>query len=165
MAPAAKKQLGLDANIPFDLAAEDPGIIDFHREFLRRGYEFFILPTALQEIHYLYEHGDTVEKMLADIALQNILAWQIHPVNLIPAGHALTARFAEILMERKLLPEDECNDGMILTETSLLEIPALVTSDHHLLDIDETELRIAFDDCDLSFVSIVHPVRLFRALR
>jgi hypothetical protein len=165
MLQAAKKQLALDTNVPLDLASENIGIIRFHAEFLRRGYEFSIVPTALQEIHYLYENGEPDEKEIAGKALRNILAWQIHPINLIPVGHALTERFSETLIKRKLLPEGECNDGMILAETSLLEIPALVTSDHHLLEIAETELRIAFDDCGLSYVSVVHPVKLFKALR
>ncbi|HUJ08671.1 MAG TPA: hypothetical protein VL171_01470 [Verrucomicrobiae bacterium] len=165
MAPVARKQLALDANVPLDLASEDPGVIAFHTEFLRRGYELFVTPTALQEIHVLSERGEPREKEIALVALQNILAWQIHPVNLIPVGHGLTERFAQTLIDRKLLPEDECNDGMILAETSLLEYPALVTSDHHLRDIDETDLRIAFDDCGLSYVWVVHPVRLLNSLR
>ena len=164
MAPAAKKRLALDANVPLDLASETPGIVDFHAKFLSRGYELFLTPTALEEIHWLYENGEPDEKELASVALQNILAWEIHPVNLIPVGHALTERFSETLIKRKLLPEGECNDGMILAETSLLEIPALVTSDHHLLNIEESELRVACDDCGLGYVWPVHPIRMFRAL-
>jgi hypothetical protein len=165
MAPAAKKQLALDANVPLDLAAEDSGVIDFHAAFIRRGYALRIAPTALQEIHVLHECGDPREKELALTALENMLAWQIHPFNLTPVGHALTERFAQTLIDRKLLPEGEYNDGMILAETALAEIPVLVTSDHHLLEIEETALRVAFDDCGLSHVAALHPFRLFKALR
>ena len=52
------------------------------------------------------------------------------------------------------------DDGLILAEGSLAEIPLLVTSDKHLLDIDETALRLAFHDADLLPVSPVHPRRL-----
>ena len=41
----------------------------------------------------------------------------------------------------------------------------LVTSDKHLLDIDETALKLAFGEADLGAVSAVHPKRLVRALR
>ncbi|HVM62959.1 MAG TPA: hypothetical protein VMV72_19010 [Verrucomicrobiae bacterium] len=165
MAPAAKRQLALDANVPLDLADKNKRVIQFHAEFLKRGYELWIAPTALQEIHLLSERGNERQRHLALIALQNMLRWRIVPFNLIAVGHGLTARFAEILIDRKLLPESECNDGMILAETALLEIPVLITSDHHLLQIDETSLKIAFDDCGLAHVAPVHPVRLFQALR
>ena len=57
------------------------------------------------------------------------------------------------------------NDGLILAEVPLAEVPLLVTSDKHLLDIDETVLRLAFNDADLFPVSPVHPRRLLRAMR
>lgn len=166
MAPAAIKQLAVDANVPFDLAAGNRDVQNFHTEFLKRGYELWIAPTALQEIHLISERGETAaEKALALKALQNMLAWQIIPFNLKPVGHALTERFAQTLIARKLLPDDECNDGMILAETALVEIKGLVTSDQHLLGIDETSLGVAFDDCGLSRVAVVHPARLFQVLR
>ena len=40
-----------------------------------------------------------------------------------------------------MIPEEEFNDGMILAETSLRQVSLLVTSDKHLLDIDEDELQ------------------------
>jgi len=41
----------------------------------------------------------------------------------------------------------------------------LVTSDKHLLEIDETALKVAFAEADLPSVSPLHPKRLLRALR
>ena len=64
-----------------------------------------------------------------------------------------------------LLPQDEWNDGRILAETSLVEIPLLVTSDEHLLDIDADQLLLAFQEANLLPVRAVHPKRLLRALR
>jgi len=45
------------------------------------------------------------------------------------------------------------------------EIPLLVTSDKHLLNIDEDALLLAFNDADLSPVHPSHPRRLLKALR
>ena len=56
------------------------------------------------------------------------------------------------------------DDGLILAETSLVEIPLLVTSDKHLLDIDEDALLLAFNEADLAPVHPVHPKRLLRVL-
>ena len=165
MAATIKKQLALDANVPLDIADNHSGILEFHQEFLKRGYELWIAPTALLEIHVLSEKGDAREKSLALKALSNLLAWRITPFNLNSVGHGLTQIFAEKLITKGLLPEGECHDGMILAETALAEIPMLVTSDSHLLDIEETDLKIQFDECGLSHVFPVHPVRLLRALR
>ena len=55
-------------------------------------------------------------------------------------------------------------DGLILAETALAGIPILATSDGDLLDIEETELRVQFEDADLSPVQICHPKLLLKAM-
>ena len=55
-------------------------------------------------------------------------------------------------------------DGLILAETALAGIPVLATSDADLLDIEETELRVQFEDADLSPVQICHPKLLLKAM-
>jgi hypothetical protein len=79
-------------------------------------------------------------------------------------GHGITASFSHRLIHLRLLPPGEVNDGLILAETSLAEIPILVTSDQHLLSIDEAQLRIAFADADLFQVVPCHPKALLRAV-
>ena len=69
------------------------------------------------------------------------------------------------LLRQRLIPEDEFNDGLILAETSLAKIPLLVTSDKHLLDMDEDALLLAFNEADLAPVHPVHPKNLLRAMR
>ena len=56
------------------------------------------------------------------------------------------------------------SDGLTLPETALPGIPVLVTSDGDLLDIEETELRVQFEDADLSPVQICHPKLLLKAM-
>lgn len=65
----------------------------------------------------------------------------------------------------QLIPDEEWDDGLILAETSLGNIPLLVSSDKHLLDIDEDALLLAFNEADLLPVHPVHPKRLLKALR
>jgi hypothetical protein len=77
---------------------------------------------------------------------------------------AVAEQFAQKLIAKRLVPDDEFNDGLILAEASLAGIALLVTSDKHLLDIDETDLKLAFHDADLEPVSPVHPRRLLRAV-
>jgi hypothetical protein len=80
-------------------------------------------------------------------------------------GHGITEEFARRLIGHELLPEDEFNDGVILAETSLANIPVLVTSDHHLLDISPEDLQPEFVAAALAPVTIAHPKALLRALR
>ena len=65
----------------------------------------------------------------------------------------------------RLIPEAERNDGKILAQTSLAQIPLLVTSDKHLLDIDKEALLLAFNEADLFPVHPAHPKRLLKALK
>jgi len=79
-------------------------------------------------------------------------------------GTVFTERFTLRLTHTGLLPEEEVNDGQILAEASLASVPVLVTSDHHLLDIDEAKLLTAFNDSDLTPVRPLHPRKLLKAV-
>ena len=97
--------------------------------------------------------------------LLNLKRWDIKPFDLSTTAEAIAEQFARSLLRKSLLPADEWDDGLILAETSLAEIPMLVTSDKHLLDIDEDALLMAFNEADLPAVRPVHPKRLLKALR
>ena len=163
---AQKKQLSLDANIVFELAGDKDFIHDFREIFQRKGYALVVPPTAAHELHLIYTHGDTAaERALARTALTHLLQWGIRPFDLDSTAEAICEQFVRRLLRRRLLPEDEFNDGLILAETSLAGIPLLVTSDKHLLNMDEDALLLAFNEADLSPVNPVHPKRLLRVLR
>jgi hypothetical protein len=163
---AQKKQLSLDTNFVFDLAADKEFAHDFREIFQRKGYAFVLPPTAAYELHLIFTHGDSVEdRELARTALICLLQWEIRPFDLDSTAEAICEQFVRGLLRQRLLPEDEFNDGLILAESSLAKIPLLVTSDKHLLDIDENSLLLAFNEADLPPVRPVHPKNLLRALR
>ena len=163
---AQKKQLSLDANIVFDLAGERDFAHDFREIFQSKGYALVLPPTAAQELHVIFTGGDSeADRELARTGLTRLTQWGIRPFDLDSAAEAICEQFVRGLLGQRLLPEDEFNDGLILAETSLAEIPLLVTSDKHLLNIDEDALLLAFNEADLSPVRPVHPKRLLRVLR
>jgi len=162
-APLQKKQLALDTNILFDLAQNLNAAHDFRETFLKAGYLLRVPPTVVQELVFEAEHGDDADVALC--ALTSMLSWKITPFDLAAVGHGLTDAFTRKLLRKGLLPEGEYNDGLILAETSLAAIPVLVTSDKHLLDLDETFLSLTFDECDLFHVRPCHPKPLLRAMR
>jgi hypothetical protein len=156
----------LDANLAFDMAGEMDFAHEFREVFQSKGYGLVMPPTAVQELHTIYRCGETADdRRLARAALLNLKRWNILPFDLDSLAEATARQFAQRLVHQRLIPDDEFNDGLILAETSVADIPLLVTSDKHLLNIDEDALLLAFSDADLLPVRPVHPKRLVRALR
>ncbi len=164
--PVPKKQISLDANFVFDLAAQKEFAHDFLEAFQGKGYALILPPTAFLELHIILARSDSeAERELARTALDDLARWSIRPFDLDSTAEAICDQFVRILIHQRLLPEGEFNDGLILAETSLEQVPLLVTSDKHLLDIDEDALLLAFNEADLAPVHPVDPKRLLRALR
>ena len=161
-----RKLLSLDANLVFDLAREKEFAHEFREVFLAKGYSLLLPPTATYELHVIRAEGESAaEREWARVALLQLTRWGIQPFDLDSTSEAIAEHFARGLLQKKLLPEEELDDGLILAQTSLAEIPLLVTSDKHLLDIDGNKLLLAFNEADLPAVHPVHPKRLLKALR
>jgi len=165
MAASPKKSLALDANLLLDLAEEKDFAHEFREEFATRGYSFLIPPTVIVELDLLATLGSPVQRGLADISLEKLSVWGCQPFTLSSTDLAIATRFAGRLLELRLIPETELNDGKILAQASLAGIPLLVTSDKHLLDISKDALLLALNEADLPPVHPVHPKRLMRAVR
>jgi predicted nucleic acid-binding protein len=165
MVANTKKSLALDTNLLLDLAEGNDFAHDFREEFAGRGYSLVVPPTVLAELHALVIAARTPQCDFANTALEELVAWECEPFMLSATKLAIAHRFAERLLELRLIPETEPNDGKILAQTSLAKIPLLVTSDRHLLDVDEDALLLAFNDADLLPVHPAHPRRLLKALR
>lgn len=163
-APGQNKQLALDTNLLFDLAAEKDFAHTFREVYQERGYSLVVPPTVIQELAHCALVKQCAETPLALKALQQMRAWGLTPFDLKSVGHGITEQFSEKLMRLGLLPEGEFNDGLILAETALAGIPALVTSDADLLDIEEVPLRVQFEAADLLPVQICHPKPLLKAM-
>lgn len=159
------KQLALDANLVFDLAAGKDFAQTFREVFQERGYQLRIPPTVVQEITYAAFRKSGAEQRLAFEGLRSMRSLGLVPYDLKSVGHGITEQFSRKLMGKGLLPTTEFNDGVILAETSLAAIPVLVTSDEHLLGIDRDLLVGCFADSDLATVEIVHPKPLLKAMR
>jgi predicted nucleic acid-binding protein len=160
-----RKSLALDTNLLLDLAAEADFAHTFREVFLERDYLLLVPPTAVEELTHAAIRKSGADQRDAHRALSSLRAWSIQPFEIAPVAHGIAEQFARRLIERGLLPEEESNDGEILAEASLANVPVLVTSDHHLLDIDEARLLTAFNDSDLPLVRPMHPRDLLRAMR
>ena len=165
MAASPKKSLALDTNLLLDLAEGKDFAHEFKEEFSRRNYSLFVPPTVVAELAFFVSLQDAPQHEIARVALEKIGVWKCQPFALSSTQLAIGIRFATRLMDAALIPETEPNDGKILAQTSLAGIPMLVTSDKHLLHIDEDALLLAFNEADLVPVHPAHPKNLLRALR
>jgi predicted nucleic acid-binding protein len=165
MGAGPSKSLALDTNLLLDLASRKDFACEFAEEFLSRGYSLLVPPTVVAELAWFALRSGAPQQEVADMALEKLIKWNCQPFSLSSTDHAIATKFASRLIEAALIPETEQNDGKILAQTSLARIPLLVTSDRHLLDVDENALLLAFNDADLFPVYPTHPRRLVKALR
>ena len=145
MAASPKKALALDTNLLLDLAGEKDFAHEFKEEFSSRGYSLLVPPTVVAELAFFASLTDVPQQEIANIALERFGIWKCQPFTLSSTQLAIAVRFADRLMDSSIIPEIEQNDGKILAQTSLANIPLLVTSDKHLLDVDEDTLLLAFN--------------------
>jgi predicted nucleic acid-binding protein len=165
MAASPKKSLALDTNVLLDLAAEADFAHEFKEEFQSRGYQLSVPPTVVTELDFFTGVKSSPQQDLAKIALEKMRLWECQPFLLTSTQLTIALKFAYRLIDASLIPDAEQNDGKILAQSSLAGIPLLVTSDRHLLDIDEDELLLTFNEADLFPVRPSHPRRLLKALR
>lgn len=119
----------------------------------------------MPELAYFASLENAPLQRLADFALEKLRDWKCQPFTLSSIELVIADQFAARLINASLIPETERNDGKILAQSSLAKIPLLVTSDKHLLDVDENALLLAFNDAELLPVHSAHPKRLLKALQ
>ncbi|HTA29112.1 MAG TPA: hypothetical protein VK731_01430 [Candidatus Cybelea sp.] len=163
------KRLALDANVALDLAVGLEFAHDFCEEFRARGYSLLLAPTAAEEIWLIQSNSSHPQRRLATKALRDLTRWGIDLLelksHLQPVAKSIGRSFAQRLIHAGHLPPEELNDGMILAETALADIPVLVTRDRHLLNIEEVDLLVCLQAADLPPVKPAHPRSLWRAIR
>ena len=159
------KRLAVDTNVLLDIAAGYAFAVRFKREFQDRNYAIYFTPSVAAELDYLSRKGNDEQIERASIALDNLISWGFTVIPLTDVQKRYKENFMELMRQRRILPDGEENDARILAETSIAEIPMLVTSDKGMLEADKIALSLAFEDAGLSQVHPVHPSKLTRALR
>ncbi len=161
---ARSKSASLDVNVLYDLASEEKFANAFLNELRFHGWICRVSPTAIQEMFFHHKRKTPPQFALAEKTLRNLQAWKIGPFDLVPVGHGITEQFVRKLIYKGFLPEDEENDGYILAETALVDIPVLITSDSHLLNIPRKSLSAELDASDLPDVQVFRPDQFLKVI-
>ncbi len=148
-----------------DLARRGEHVVDAIELIQRRlsGPAFLVLPTVIQELTFIAQQGDTAkERDEARHALRGIRRWDFHPMNFIPAGHAITDSIATKIRAVGLLPTQEVNDALFVAEAALAGCTLIISSDQHIRDIDQQRLNQLLKEADVSAVIISSPRKILR---
>lgn len=159
--------VAVDSNVLLDLADDNDAVWDCMDALKRRRLvpRFVILPTVLQELAHLADHGGTKEKrQLALTALQSLIAWGFEPLDLKPVGHGIVERIGDEIRARGLVPDEERNDSFIIAEAALCECDILITSDAMLTGTDQQQLHALLASFHVKPVAILWPRQVVRVL-
>jgi hypothetical protein len=162
-AQAITAKFALDTNILIDLGAGLPFAEAFVSAYRSQGLR--VPPTVVQELTHIAFETSHPASAYALTALTKMRSWGISPFDLVSVGHGMTEINAGKLMKYGILPEGEWNDGFVILETAFAFIPILVSSDNHLLGINNAQLTAALGEFHLPPVNISHPKSLLQAAR
>jgi hypothetical protein len=165
MEASSQKRLSLDTNVLFDLAAELDFAHDFRETYQSKDYALIAVPTVIAELYFFLEHGAADEERLARGAMENMADWDIHAAPLAGSQIRVARSVGKRIRDFGLLPAEELNDAFIIGETSVMEIPLVVSSDSHLLEMDHEKLRSICLDLGVTAAFPASPRRLLRAMR
>ena len=169
MVPGRSTRLALDTNVLLDLAADVSEVVRFFETCARKGYSLAASATVLIELDFAFhDQSDKKRRKLSEIAQELMLIkWNVVPLPE-PFRVEDAENFSLMLRTRGSLPLDERNDGLIVAECSLEGIGLLITSDGHLLDMNQEGLALAFNDFRPRLptpVAVFHHTRITNILR
>lgn len=159
------KRLALDANLLIDRANSKNFAVDFFDVASEAGYSLFSPPTVNEELDWNIENADEKVAELSYVALTSMLSWPVTPFEIERIEQNYSHNLSAKLRYKGWIPENECNDGLIVAECGIKGIPILVTSDHHLLEIPEGNLIDCLVECGISPVHVMSPQQFLKVFR
>lgn len=162
--PNRPQLVAADANVLFDLANDLDDVVDAISVIRERlpDARFVIPPTVQQELANWALRGDGQKRESARAAIQVGQSRRIVPANLIGVRHGIAERIAERIREQGLIPDEEVNDSLVLSESALLGCTMLLTSDEHLRGIDFERLTLELQAFDVIAPVVATPREIVR---
>lgn len=156
--------IAVDTNVLLDLASKTEAVADAVATIRKRlsAARFIVPPTAVHEL-VLATHGESERtRRAALLALSKLRLWGFEPLNLVPVGHGIVERIASEIRHKDLVPAEEMNDSLIISEAALLECRMLLSSDAHLRAVNFQKLTLLLKDFDVAAPIIATPREIVR---
>lgn len=159
-------RLAVDTNVLLDIADGVEDVLDAADVIADRlpDAEPLATPSVLDELAYLADLGLTESvRQSAGKAIQLLRHKdRFRPILELPFAPEKVGELAGEFRRRRLLPDDEIHDSLILAEAVLLECDILLTSDEHLRSIDHQQLTWLLNQHDLNAPVIATPREIVR---
>jgi hypothetical protein len=127
---------------------------------------YFIAPdTVVHELGDMAaDINDAATAAIAKDALGNFANLAIIDPTLDPVRHGVAEVFANKLIDRQIISENEKNDGLVVAESALHGCILFLTFRQNLLKVRNQSLRLALVEADLP-IAIVQPAELLAYFR
>ena len=159
-------RLAVDTNVLLDIAEELDDVLDAADVVADRlpEAEQLATPSVLDELAYLADFGLTQPVRLSARKAIQLLRNKdrFRPILELPFAPEKAGELAGEFRRRRLLPDGEVHDSLILAETVLLDCNILLTSDEHLRSIDHQQLTWLLNQRDLTAPVIATPREIVR---
>jgi rRNA-processing protein FCF1 len=122
--------------------------------------------TVLQELADLErEDSDKFVRQNAENAQSQLSTWGILPAPLSSIDNGIAKIIATRLVEKKVLPDDAENDGLVVVEAAMHQCKILITYREGLLNAHSAGIRFMLIENDVSDLFIVSPEDVVEYLR
>jgi hypothetical protein len=122
--------------------------------------------TVLQELADLErEDPDEFVRQNAENAQTQLSTWGILPAPLTAIDNGIAKIIAARLVEKKVLPDNDENDGLVVVEAAMHQCKILITFREALLDAPSAGIRFMLIENDVSDLFIASPEDVVEYLR
>jgi hypothetical protein len=129
------------------------------------GIRLCITPIVVTELQLLSRSSSEPISALARKALGQLRSeWKIEPLGLDKLDRDIAKEFANVLIAKELIPLTELNDAIVLAEAAVAGVPFVISSDHHLVSIEPSDLAAIHISKRLPLVYVLHPAQARRSL-
>jgi predicted nucleic acid-binding protein len=159
-------RLAVDTNVLLDLADGVEAVVDTFALLDQRlpGNDTLVVPSVLDELAFLSDSGENEQVRRSALGALKLVREQdrFRPLLELAYPQALVNEVAREVRSRRLLPDNEVHDSLILAEAALLDCGLLLTSDEHLRGVDHEHLTLVLKPFELAPPVIASPREIVR---
>jgi len=157
--------VAVDTNVLLDVAGAVEDVTDAVLVIQRRLFrpQFLMTPTVREELAEEALNSDNFhDRERAQRAFRFARAWSFQPIDLVEAQLDRARHIGRALRRSGLLPMEEVNDGLIVSESAIIGCSLLLTSDGHMRGMDFERLTLGLQPFGLAAPIVATPREIVR---